>query len=1713
MELAKFNGDVLKWHQFWDQFASNVDSRNINDVDKLLYLQSVLGGEAKQAIEGLDTTSKNYKVAIETLKERYGKPNVIIDAHYVALYRIPTAGNSVKECRNVFSEVESHLRVLKSLGEDVNHNHLRVMIMEKFPEDLIYELRVKLGSDEDSIENIRKNLEYIISARETSNRIKRKTEKDVGENITIETLHVKTENNSRKRFQGRRQYNVQNKTESFKKFDNKNFDRPFNKKRPYDNTKSTQYESSAPKKNKLVCIFCEKDHFNDECSTFKTIQDRKGKLKGRCFNCFGKGHKGSDCKAKRNCRHCDKYGIHNRALCPSIVPSLSHINTLHVNTSKSMTVLQTSTAHIHRVGDNSSYVNCRILLDCGSQRSYVTSKVAKELNLPVIEENQLTVFTFGAQTPKEIDSPLVAFDIVTRTNTRTTIHANIVPLITNRVPCPYDNIRNIEELIHDEDIILADDGSRDDQVDILIGNDYYYSFMANKRVKVDENLYLVKTDFGWMWSGQCLMTKHDKDHLSVLTYFQSSIDTMTPFYEPDLPLQTDNLKQLWDLESIGIVDSPKTTREEEAIKWFNETTEYIENRYYVQWPWTEYPPANLPVNFGLALGRLTNLLKRLDPVTIKQYDDVLKDQLSKGIIEEINDHSLHDDHPVHYLPHHCIKQEGKTTKLRIVYDASAKIKNYSSLNECLHKGPLLLEELTGLLIRFREHKIGIVADVEKAFLQIGLQQNDRDVTRFLWLKDLSKEATSNNLLHLRFCRVPFGVISSPFLLNATLRFHLIKSDSTINKQIAEDIYVDNVVSGSCTTEQALTLYKTVKDTFKDLSMNLCQWNSNSKEFVDQIPIDDRDHNEVIKILGIEWNTSTDELRLKPNYGSATNINTKRGVLKVTAAIYDPCGFIAPIILPAKLLLQELWKQKLHWDETLPEKISKKWKTIQTTFNCINDIHIPRPLIDTVANKNDDKMVYELHCFADASMQAYAAVVYLRVYSNSKRKADTTFVMGKSRVAPIKDQKELQIPRLELLGAVIGNRLIQYVAKFLRLHIENRFLWVDSKIVLSWFNSDKLLPPFIARRIKELKQNKTLHMRYVPGELNPADGATRPINAEVNNKYWLTGPKFLTLSTEKWPKLFKNDHNIDQVQVQTSSLNGEYSKNTNIDTQLQENNQSSNITDNNKEKTTEKINVVADEDVEETTEEDVEMREPNNNLKNEETAKSVEIIKLQKEYFPKETQGCKTDLSRSLDLFKDDKGILRCGGRFGNANWSDDKKNPILLPKNSKFTDKIIEDIHKNNYHVGVGHTLATVRNKYWILQGRSQVQRVLRNCMQCRKYGGGPYKMPLMPPLPAERVRYSVPFTFTGLDYFGPLKIQEDIAEKRWVCLFTCLAVRAIHMEVIRDLSAEECLMAIRRFIAVRGLPQVITSDNATQFKLTSNVLTSEFCIKNKIAWRFIPELAPWFGGFYERLIGIVKNCLKRTIDKHLLNHSQLCTIIKEVEAVVNNRPLTTVGQEFEKILTPADFLKVGGPQLTDISETEFLDNATVTKDNLIQGWKRGQMILKEYINMFISQYLTSLRERRNTHKQSRVVVNKIPHIGDRVQIKNDKSRAFWKVGRISMVIKGSDGQIRVVKVTMPNGETLTRSIGHLYPLEFEDSEDDNADGVHITAKTDSETPTTPTIYRDTPTHDVSGLDISGRTYSTEQVDQNKTRTKREAAQRAREKVKQWTQQLISIIL
>ncbi|XP_047984173.1 uncharacterized protein LOC125224765 [Leguminivora glycinivorella] len=322
LELVSFHGNVLEWTQFWDQFSSNIDQRNLRDVDKFLYLKASLKGEAKIIIDGLETTNENYKIAVDTLKERYGNRIQIIDAHYSSLYKVKKAMKP-QDCRKTLDELERHLRVLQSLGEDTNKNNLRFLFMEKFPEDVIYELKLKLKTE--STEEIRKQLNAIITAKEDVDRINAE-DKNIEPTFTTETLHVKInkvkDNNKHlKKFTGERkfknEYNMKPKGKPIKtEPGTSTFSSVDRRKRPYEANNESRNQYPPKKRDRKDCIFCHGDHFNDSCPRFTTLAERKGKLSDRCFICFKYGHRQNTCRTTHVCHYCGARNRHNRALCP-----------------------------------------------------------------------------------------------------------------------------------------------------------------------------------------------------------------------------------------------------------------------------------------------------------------------------------------------------------------------------------------------------------------------------------------------------------------------------------------------------------------------------------------------------------------------------------------------------------------------------------------------------------------------------------------------------------------------------------------------------------------------------------------------------------------------------------------------------------------------------------------------------------------------------------------------------------------------------------------------------------------------------------------------------------------------------------------------------------------------------------------------------------------------------------------------------------------------------------------------------------------------------------------------------------------------------------------------------------------------------------------------------------------------------------------------------
>ena len=674
---------------------------------------------------------------------------------------------------------------------------------------------------------------------------------------------------------------------------------------------------------------------------------------------------------------------------------------------------------------------------------------------------------------------------------------------------------------------------------------------------------------------------------------------------------------------------------------------------------------------------------------------------------------------------------------------------------------------------------------------------------------------------------------------------------------------------------------------------------------------------------------------------------------------------------------------------------------------------------------------------------------MRVSTSTETKS--TLIFSKTVLAPIQNGS---IPRLELMGVLIGVRALKFVEKQLNIPIKSKILFTDSQCVLHWLKSTKVLSVFVENRVKEIKESNNLLFRYIPTDQNPADIGSRGCSClELKQSFWWEGPDWLKLPENNWPN-FKdfepNPENISKIDSENRSK--ESIVQTNLVSVANERDGSGPLTIDIKRYSTSNKLVRMTAWIMRFVNNLKGFHEKSNILNVREIQEAKHIWekyiqeKMYKDCYDAISSNKKNDIVHDLGLKIDPRGILRCHGRLENAELIEDAIFPKLLPKNHLFTKLLVEHIHKKTFHSGVSQTLATIRNEYWIPQGRRTVQNIIRLCNICQRFQGGPYKTPPFPPLPMERVNPSPSFQYTGLDYFGPLYIKEaKKTVKVWVCLFTCLVIRAVHLELVRDMTAENFLLAIRRFIARRGRPLQIISDNAPTFLVSKTVLKTVYAdLKNRkyvisylgnegVAWKFIVPLAPWMGGFYERLVGVVKFSLRKALGKLLFNCDQLNTLLLEIEAVVNTRPLIYVSSDLnsDSTLTPNHFLSLNPNVGIPVNIANHLAGPNSTSRNLIELWKKGQKHLDSFWKVWKSQYLLCLRERfRRDLKAPKIRAKEIPQIGNIVVVQDSIARGMWKLAKIMELPQGKDGQVRSAKILLQDKSIVYRPLNRLYPLE-----------------------------------------------------------------------------------
>ena len=965
-------------------------------------------------------------------------------------------------------------------------------------------------------------------------------------------------------------------------------------------------------------------------------------------------------------------------------------------------------------------------------------------------------------------------------------------------------------------------------------------------------------------------------------------------------------------------------------------------------------------------------------------------------------------------------------------------------------------------------KVALIGDLEKAFLSVKVDPKQRDLLRFLWYDDISKDEPQ--LLLLRFTRLVFGLTCSPFILNQTIRHHLDKyeaKDPMFVSTVKKSLYVDDFAFSITSENDCFELYSKLKARFAEGGFNMRKWATNSPALAQRIkdeeekvektatsPIE-KDLNNNIKVLGIPWNCSDDTLKYEFSNFALTNEDehvTKRAVLSTTARFYDPIGLLSPVIVPLKILFQKICQLKLNWDDIIPQELCNQWIKLVNDIAKVNYIVFPRYVLQDVCTEKLSTI--ELHGFCDASQHCYAACAYLRVQTTQS--VETKLLSAKTHIAP---QKGETIPRLELMGALLLARLITKVNEVIadNVHIDSVYCWSDSQVTLHWICSNKKQKQvFVSNRVEQIRSLVKRDLwGYCPTNYNPADIASRGIECSkiINNSLWWKGPPFLKHDQTQWPK-------FESAPSHEPNQNGTVY--TNVVVNETADSQSIN----------EIINCEDYSDIDKLFRvtayvlkfiHKIKSKHINGELSTESPNEFEQFLEKATLYWHKETQKVFfkdpkfKEIEKNLGTFIDNEGVIRVGGRLQNAPLPYSTKYPVLLPRSHRFTTLVISRAHNTVKHNGVNETLTELRSDYWICKGRQIVKTQLSKCVNCKRLTGKPYDTPKAPPLPSYRVSEDLAFTFVAIDFAGPLYVkdiyhQDGPLHKCYIALFTCASTRALHLELVPDLRAPTFIRALKRMLSRRGLSSLIISDNGSTFRDNS---VQKYTQSLNISWNFNVPTASWWGGFWEICVKLVKRCLKKTLGNAKLTYEELETALIEVEGILNSRPLTYLCDEItEPPLSPSNL--VIGRRILDKPFANSRSSMESTHKSVTKRSRYLETLLSHFRNRFKTEYLPSLREHHkvnNTKKDSLVAVGDIVHL-----YKEKIPRQRWPMGKIIRLLPGKDGIVRAaeVKTVIPTKEPLVvkRPIQKLFPIEVKSekrSHDHSVENANVNDQSDIE--------------------------------------------------------------
>ncbi|XP_063897988.1 uncharacterized protein LOC135118861 [Helicoverpa armigera] len=1017
--IPEFSGDYTQWLTFKDLFLESVHNNPaLSKAQKMQHLKTKLKGEAEKLVQHLGISAENYTSCWELLTHRYDNNRLLFITYTNTLINQPpiqeASATNIRKLHDVMLEC---LNGLKNIGQDITNwgplvAHLLSQKLDSATHsDYMRDLKDPRGFPD--LEEFTEFLEAKFMALEALQGSSSKM------SLSNKSWRTNKQSFHKEVYQNNYKYNTR---------------RSMHHNKPITTPKV--FVATAK-----ICPICKTDHVLMKCDKFvamnaKERDDTVRKLQV-CKNCLY-SHGEKQCFSRKRCRVCRKphhtllhydetlqtsnNQANNITTSTLATPSSSHaVN--NVTNEEREVLLTTLRLEVKTVDGN--YIQLRGLLDQGSQVSLITENAAQRLRLP---RRKLSAVVSGIGSLSGNCKGSMTLECKSiHSDYRFNLETLIMKKLTNNLPTTSFSTKNWSYL---ENLKLADPHFNiSGPIDLLLGADTYSELILNGIMRSDSSYPVAQqTRVGWILCG--------------------NVKTFNCFVTLN---NLEDMARFWETEECGDT-STITSEEEHCEEYYNSTTSRMENgQYVVQMPMKPNYEANLIDTKSQAIAQFLQLERKM--LTNKnlqhEYKRFMEEYITMGHMKPV----ITENKPRVYLPHHgVLRAESTTTKLRVVFNASYKTKNSSSLNDNMYCGPNLQKDMFTLLTSWRTYRYVFTADVEKLYRFIWLHAEQQHLQTIIW-----RSHPKEPLQEWELSTVTYGMKCAPYLAMRTL--HKLAQDEQDNypeasKVLRSSFYMDDLVHGKDTIEASKELVAQLIELLKKGGFNLRKWKSNETTILADLRDDQRSSdahinfspeqttNQTTKMLGMRWNQSSDCFTYSWNLSEKKTL-TKRTLLSEISKLYDPLGFLSPFIIKTKLLFQKIWISKISWDERLCDELTNEWETLRKEIPLLCQIAMPRWL---QCHGTD----IEIHGFCDASEKAYACVLYSRV-RNLNGEYVTTLVTAKTKVAPL--NKRITLPRMELCGALLLAKLIEKVKQTLvekKLQIR---CWSDSKVVLAWLQGD------------------------------------------------------------------------------------------------------------------------------------------------------------------------------------------------------------------------------------------------------------------------------------------------------------------------------------------------------------------------------------------------------------------------------------------------------------------------------------------------------------------------------------------------------------------------------------------------------------------------------------------------------------------------------------